>query len=380
MRIILAPNALKGSLTAVEAAEAMRRGVIAIKEDCDIRSCPVADGGDGLMDVLLEPLGGKAVEVPVLGPRMVPMSSRLGLVEKEKLAIVEMAEASGLVLLSHKERDPTQTSTYGTGQLIKAALDMGATRIVVGLGGSATCDGGIGMASALGYRFLDENGRELSPVGGSLQRIQTIDSSGLDSRIHKVRLEGLCDVTNPLAGRDGASYVYSPQKGASAAQVRTLDEGLVHLAGLILHRQGVDIMNMAGAGAAGGLGGGLHAFLGGSLKKGIDLVLDIVRLKELLVGADLVLTAEGQIDFQTAFDKAPAGVARLAKEAGVPCFALCGSLGDRVGELHEIGIDAVFSLCRAPQTLEAAMADGAEQLCLATEQVVRAFLASRLSQ
>ncbi len=377
MRIIVAPNAFKGSLSAMEAAKAMEQGVIAAIPDCDVVCVPVADGGDGLTEVMAQALSGTLIKRTVMGPGMEPLPSLFCLAEAEGVAVIEMARASGLALLPKHKQDPTKTTTFGTGELIRAALDKGVRRIVVGLGGSATCDGGIGMASALGYRFLGKDGKTLVPVGGSLQLIHSIDTSEVDRRLQAVVVEGLCDVTNPLTGPDGASYVYSSQKGASDEQIKDLDEGLKNLAAVIKREMGIDISRMAGAGAAGGLGGGLHAFLGAELRKGIDLVIEIVNLKEKIRGADLVLTAEGQIDFQTKYDKAPAGVARVAKEAGVPCIAVCGGVGERIDELYGIGINAVFSICQGPLSLESAMQDSFNLLSHAVEQVVRTFLAGR---
>ncbi len=361
----------------MDAAKAMAQGVLAAIPDCDIVCVQVADGGDGLTEVMEQALAGRLIRCMVLGPQMEPLASLFCLAEAEGVAVIEMARASGLALLPRHKQDPTKTSTFGTGELIRAALDKGVRRIVVGLGGSATCDGGIGMASALGYRFLDKNGKALVPVGGSLRLIQSVDRGTVDPRLQDVVVEGLCDVTNPLTGPNGASYVYSAQKGATADQIKELDEGLENLAAVIKREMSIDIRGMPGAGAAGGLGGGLHAFLGAELRKGIDLVIDLVGLKEKIRGADLVLTAEGQIDFQTKYDKAPAGVARVAKEAGIPCIAVCGSVGERIDELYEIGINAVFSLCKGPQSLESAIKDSRNQLCHTVEQVVRTFLAGR---
>jgi glycerate kinase len=377
MRIIVAPNAFKGGLSAAEAADAMKKGVLAAKPDCAVVCVPVADGGDGLTEVMAQALAGTLMPVRVKGPRMEVQDAQFCLVADQGLAIIEMARASGLALLREDLRDPTRTTTYGTGELIKAALDAAVRRIVVGLGGSATCDGGIGMAAALGYRFLDRHDRELSPTGGSLPLLDKIDGSRRDRRLAEVTIAGICDVSNPLSGRTGASYVYSPQKGATPEQVKMLDDGLLNLARVIARDLGKDIREMPGAGAAGGLGGGLHAFLGAELQQGIDVVIDLVGLKDKIRGADLVLTAEGRIDFQTGYDKAPAGVARAAKEAGVPCIAVCGSIGERIDELYDIGIAAVFSLCRGPQSLDAAMRDAAPQLAQAVEQAVRAFLAGK---
>jgi glycerate kinase len=293
------------------------------------------------------------------------------------LAAIEMASASGLALLPAEQQNPLLTTTYGTGELISAALDLGVSHIVVGIGGSATNDGGIGMATALGMRFLDAAGRDVEPVGGALKDIRRIDTGGLEPRIAKVRFEAICDVDNPLLGPTGAAYVYGPQKGATAEQVKQLDAGLGNLAAVIGTDLGLDVRAMPGAGAAGGLGAGLHAFLGAELRRGADLVMELVGLDEKLKSADLVLTAEGQIDFQTAFGKAPAGVALRAKAHHVPCIAIAGSIGERIEDLHEVGVNAVFSLCPGPVTLEKAMAQGPDYLRAVTEQIVRGFLASR---
>ena len=375
MRVIAAPNAFKGSLTAAEAAEAIRAGVMRAVPAAEVIAAPVADGGDGVMAIVTDALAGKICPVTVRGPRMAPLVSSLGWVAGTRTAVVEMAAASGLALLGEAERNPLLTSTFGTGELIRAALDLGAERVIVGLGGSATCDGGIGMAAALGYRFLDGDGRELPPLGGSLSALAVIDASRVDPRIGRVRIEGVCDVTNPLFGRDGASHVYSPQKGATQAQVEELDRGLRNLAAVVRRDLGPDLATMAGGGAAGGLGAGLHCFLGARLEKGIDLVIDLVGLKKTMAGADLVITGEGQIDFQTSFDKAPAGVARLAKAYGIPCVAICGGVGERIEELYDVGICAVFSICSRPMGLAAAMSEGGNLLAAGVEQVVRTFLA-----
>jgi glycerate kinase len=375
MKIIAAPNAFKGSMDAMQAAEAMKRGILAAAPNCEVICIPVADGGDGIVEIMIERLGGRLVEKSVHGPRFEQQSAPFCLAGD--LAVIEMARASGLTLLRREQQDPTKTSTYGTGELIGAALDAGARRIIVGIGGSATCDGGIGMASALGYRFLNGKGEVIEPIGGNLQLIHSIHREGVDPRLENTVIEAVCDVTNPLVGETGASYVYSPQKGATPEQVRSLDMGLRHLADVIERDLGVAIHRLKGAGAAGGLGGGLHAFLGAELRKGIDLVIDMVGLKEKIAGADLVLTAEGQIDFQTRYDKAPAGVARAAREQGVPCIAVCGGVGERIDELYDIGMTAIFSLCRGPQSLESAMCDGFSLLAHQVEQVVRVFMAGK---
>jgi glycerate kinase len=355
----------------------MKKGILAVIPQCDVTCVPVADGGDGLTEVMLAGLSGTRVEAMVSGPRMEPLSAPFCMVPSRKLAVVEMAKASGLALLPKARHDPTRTTTYGTGELIRAAMDNGATRIIVGIGGSATCDGGIGMAAALGYRFLDETGTPVEPTGGSLGAIVSIDRQNADPRLDGVSVSVACDVTNPLTGDKGASVVFSPQKGATPEQVTRLDAGLANLARVIRKDLGVAIADMPGAGAAGGLGGGLYAFVGAELKPGIDLVIDVVGLKDAINGADLVLTAEGRIDRQTRFNKAPAGVARTAKAAGVPCIAICGGVGDGIESLYDIGIEAVFSICSGPQSLAVAMQDANHLLSRQTEQVVRTFLAGR---
>jgi glycerate 2-kinase len=377
MRIVVAPNAFKGSMTAHQAAEAIRKGILRVCPDCEVIEIPVADGGDGLMEVATDALGGIICNTVVHGPKMQVVSSSFGWVKESKLAVIEMANASGLAILAEAERDPTETTTFGTGELITAALDKGAERIIVGLGGSATCDGGIGMASALGYRFLDQEGKEVLPRGKSLSDIVSIDTSKVDKRLKRILFEGVCDVTNPLTGTDGASYVYSPQKGASPEQVKELDKGLSNLADVIKKEFGIDVLDLQGGGAAGGLGAGLHCFLGGRLQKGIDLILGLVELEKKIRGADLIITGEGQIDFQTKFDKAPAGVAKIAKRHSVPCIAICGSVGEKISELYGIGINSVLSICNGPQPLQEAMENGALLLEQAAEQVIRISLAGK---
>lgn len=377
MKVVVAPNAFKGSMTATDAAEAMARGVLNACPQAEVIKVPVADGGDGLAEVLLDALDGEARTITVKGPRGSPVQAAFCFAPALNLAAIEMASASGLALLAAAQQNPLLTTTYGTGELISAALDLNVDHIVVGIGGSATNDGGIGMAAALGARFLDAEGDDVEPVGGSLQNIRRIDVSGLDERIARVRFEAICDVDNPLLGPDGAAHVYGPQKGAGPEQVKQLDAGLANLAAIIEADLGRDVRELPGAGAAGGLGAGLHAFVNAELRRGVDLVLELVGLEEQLTAAELVLTGEGQIDFQTAFGKAPAGVALRAKAHGIPCIVMAGGIGERISDLHQVGIDAVFSLCPGPVTLEQAMAQGPDYLCAATEQVMRGFLAGR---
>ena len=376
-RIILAPNALKGSCTAAAAAAAMARGSARALSEAELVELPVADGGDGLAEVLTAALHGERRSVRVTGPRFAPVDAALVWSPGRRTTVVEMALASGLALLAGPEQDATATTTLGTGELLRAALDLGARHIIVGLGGSATNDGGIGMAQALGWRFLDASGQPVAPVGARLADIARIDGTARDARLDQVRIEAVCDVDNPLTGPRGAAAVYGPQKGASPAQVAALDAGLAHLATLIARELGREIADLPGAGAAGGLGAGLVAFAGAALRPGADLVLDLLALDRHLAGADLVLTAEGQIDAQTAYGKAPAAVAARAKARGIPCIAIAGGIGADIDALHAIGIDAVFSLCRGPMTLDEAQRDAETLLADAAEQAVRAFFAGR---
>ncbi len=378
MKVVIAPNALKGSLGAVAAAEAMARGVSTAAGAVDIVRVPVADGGDGLVDVLLAALPGERCTVTVGDPLGRPVEAAYGYLPEKRTALIEMAVASGLALLRDEERDPLAATTFGTGELIRDALARGARHIVVGIGGSATCDGGTGMAAALGVTFRDRGGAAFEPRGGGmLARIGGIDLGTRDVRLHDATVESVCDVDNPLLGATGAARVYGPQKGATPDDVETLEQGLAHLAETIRSDLGGDVAPMPGAGAAGGLGAGLKAFLGAELRPGVDVVLDLVDLDRALAGAALCLTAEGALDNQTAFGKAPAGVARRAQAAGVPCLAVAGGVARDIRELHAAGLDAAVSLCPGPLTLADAMADAAALLQAATEQIVRAFLAGR---
>lgn len=377
MRIVIAPNAFKGSLTSRQAALAMAQGVRRVLPEATIVVVPVADGGDGLVDVALETLDGTAHTVTVTGPNSEPVEAAFCHVPEMRFAAIEMALACGLALVPHDRRDPMTATTRGTGQLIAAAIELGVAHIAVGIGGSATNDGGIGMAAALGVRFLDGAGHDVAPIAANLARIRHVDLSQRLPGVAGVRFEAVCDVDNPLCGEHGASAVYGPQKGASPAQVAALDAGLANLAGVIKHDLGVDVIDLPGAGAAGGLGAGLCAFLGADLRRGIDVILELVQLPQKLADAELVLTGEGRIDRQTVFGKAPAGVAAAARARSIPCIVIAGSIGDGLGALHAIGINAVFSLCPGPIPLAEAMADAARHLAAATEQAVRGFLAGR---
>lgn len=371
MNILVAPNTFKGSLSAAEAADAMCDGIRRVLPDASIRAIPVADGGDGLIETLAATLNAQRRECPVTGPLGTSIQAVFLYVPDRQLAVIEMAQASGLALLKDPSPDAMTASSVGTGQLVSAALDLGCRHIVLGIGGSATTDGGTGLATALGIRFKDRQGNTLDGTGSNLQRIHAIDTTSLDTRLHDVRLEVACDVNNPLLGELGAARIYAPQKGANPDQVRQLENGLARLADLLEQHARRDVRELAGAGAAGGMGAGLVALFGATLKPGAQLVLDLLEVEPAIKSADLVLTGEGRFDSQTRFGKAPAAVARLARRHGVACIGIAGELDDSCGCLYEEGFDALFSLCPGPASKQQAIDNAAEYLSRTTEQVVR---------
>ena len=377
MKIVVAPAKFKGRLSAPEAARAIARGAARASAGASIVVVPMADGGEGTVEALVEATGGSFREAVVRGPMGVPVSARFGRLGDGRTAAVEMASASGLVLVAPERRDVSRASTFGTGELLLAAIEGGATRVVVGIGGSATNDGGSGLAQALGYRLLDADGADLPPGGGSLGRLDRIESGGRDARLDGVEVAVACDVANPLCGPRGASAIYGPQKGATADQVAMLDANLAHLARIIRRDLGVDVLDVPGAGAAGGLGAGMIAFAGGRLEPGVSLVIEAVGLADRLRGADLCLTGEGAIDASSAFGKTGVGVARLARSLGCPTFALVGSIGPGAEDAIVEGIDAIFSICPGPIGLDEAVGRAGELLERAAEQAVRAFVAGR---
>ncbi len=377
MRVVIAPDKFKGSLTALRAAQAMARGVNAAWPYASIDLVPMADGGEGTVAALVAATGGRYEAATVTGPLGEPIEAQFGIMGDGKTAVIEMATASGLVLVPPDRRNPLLTTTRGTGELTLAAISEGARRLIVGIGGSATNDGGAGMAQALGFRLLDGDGREIGPGGGSLGQLARIDPSERRPELESLHVDVACDVTNPLCGPQGASAVYGPQKGATPAMVRALDANLAHFAAIVDRDLRVSIRELPGSGAAGGLGGGLVAFAGGKLQRGVDLIIDAVKLRERLAQADLCLTGEGAIDAQSAFGKTAVGVGRLARSLGCPTLALAGSIGPGAEAVLEQGIDAYFSICSGPISLEQAIADAERLLERATNQVVRTFLARR---
>jgi glycerate kinase len=379
MRFVIAPDKFKGSLSALEAAEAMGRGVRRVDPHIEIDLVPMADGGEGTVPALVAATGGSLRKAVVTGPLGDPVVATFGILGDGKTAVIEMASASGLVLVPAEQRDPWRATTRGTGELLLAACQAGADRVIMGIGGSATNDGGAGLGQALGYRLLDADDRDLGPGGGALGRLAKIIPPR-DSAVLKLeKISVACDVSNPLCGPQGASAVYGPQKGASPDMVASLDLNLDHFAKIVLRDLRLDLKDLPGAGAAGGLGAGLVAFARGRLEGGVDLILDTVNMKQRINNADLCLTGEGSLDRQSAYGKTAVGVARLARSLGCPTLAIAGAIGLGAEAVLEQGITAYFSICPGPMAREAAMAQGAELLEHATAQAVRAFLAGRVA-
>ena len=342
MKIVIAPDSFKESMTALEAAQSIEKGMKAVFQDAEYQLLPMADGGEGTVQSLVDATDGTIRERSVTGPLGETVQAFLGILGNGKTAVIEMAAASGLHLVEPAKRNPLLTTSRGTGELISAALDEGVSHIIVGIGGSATNDGGVGMMQALGGKFLDEKGEEIGPGGGALSAIKSIDLSLLDSRLDSVKLEVACDVTNPLTGPTGASAIFGPQKGATPEVVRTLDGNLAHLASITIG--GSEVASIAGTGAAGGLGFALLAFLKAELNRGIDIVLKAVNFSEKVKDASLVITGEGRIDGQTIYGKTPIGVAKSAKVYEIPVIGIAGSLTEDSTVVYEHGIDALFSI------------------------------------
>jgi len=374
MRIIVAPDSFKGSVSALGVAEAMERGIRVVFPEAEVLKVPIADGGEGTVEALVVATGGRLLHTEVRGPLGEPVRAHWGVSGDGTTAFLEMASASGLPLVPRDQRDPRITSTYGTGELMKAALELGLRRLVIGIGGSATNDGGTGMARALGARFLDVQGRDLPEGGAALARLARIDLTNLDPRLAEASLLVACDVDNPLCGSRGASAVYGPQKGASPEMVAELDAALGVFAGHAASATGRDVALLPGAGAAGGLGAGLLFFTPASLRPGVAIVLETTGFEALVRGAALVLTGEGRTDFQTAMGKAPVGVAAVAKRHGVPVVCLSGGLGEGAEDVLAHGIDALASVVPQPMSLEACMAQGADLVEAATARLCRLLL------
>ncbi|YCI82333.1 glycerate kinase [Enterobacteriaceae bacterium] len=355
MKIVIAPDSWKESLSALDVARAIEDGFREIFPTAEYVSLPVADGGEGTVEAMVAASGGRIINVTVRGPLGEPVAAFYGLSGDGKRAIIEMAAASGLERVPPASRNPRITTSWGTGELIRHALDYGVEHIIIGIGGSATNDGGAGMLQALGVRLLDRRGVSLQQGGAALAELARIDASGIDPRLAACRVEVACDVTNPLTGPDGASAVFGPQKGATPEMVQELDRALAHFATLIFRDLNKSVSTLAGGGAAGGMGAALWAFCGGVLRPGCEIVTEALNLDTLVADASLVITGEGRIDSQTIHGKVPVGVARVAKRYGLPVIGIAGSLTRDVGVVHHHGIDAVFSVLYRICTLEEAM-------------------------
>lgn len=371
MRIIIAPQSLKGSLTAAEAGQAIATGVQVVYPQAQIDIVPIADGGEGTVQALVDATSGEIVQQKVTGPLGEPVIAFFGLLGDGQTAALEMAAAAGLPLVPPEKRDPRITTTYGVGELIRAALDRGSRRFIIGIGGSATNDGGAGMAQALGASLLTGEATEIARGGAALATLARISLENLDPRIQECNVEVACDVNNPLCGPTGASAVYGPQKGATPEMITELDAALAHYAHIIEQDLGLAVKDVPGAGAAGGLGAGLMTFLHAKLRPGAQIVLEAVHLEERLRTADLVITAEGQIDAQTAYGKSVGAVATIAKRYELPVLALAGGLGDNYQVVYTLGVDAVTALTPGPMPLTYAMEHASRLMSDATERALR---------
>jgi len=372
MKIVIAPDSFKGNLTAKQVANAIEIGINRIIPDAEIVKIPMADGGEGTVQALVDATNGEIITAEVSDPLGNQIKAEFGILgDSQKTGVIEMASASGLPLVPRDKRNLMLTTTYGTGELIRIALDKGCRKLIVGIGGSATVDGGAGMAQALGIRLLDKNGNEIPKGGGGLEHLNHIDVTSLDPRITETTTIVACDVDNPLVGPRGAPEVFGPQKGATPEMVKILDKFLDRYADIIKSDLGIDIKNIPGAGAAGGLGAGLMAFLGAQLRSGIDIVIDASGLEKHLKDTDIVITGEGKIDRQTIYGKTPIGVARTAKKYDIPVIAFAGNIGSDSHVVYDNGIDALVSIISYPMTLDTAMEHSQEFLADSAERVFR---------
>lgn len=376
MKILVAPDSYKGSLSSKQVCQAIEEGLLkACQGVFEVVKVPIADGGEGTVDAFLSALGGELIELTVTGPLGKPVHSFYGILP-DGTAVIEMAAASGLSLIPAHQRNPLVTTTYGTGQLIMNALDHGCSRFIVGIGGSATNDAGVGMLQALGIKFLDDAGKEVPWGGGNLDKVATIDLKGMDPRLKNAQFVVACDVDNPLCGEKGASAVYGPQKGATPDMVKLLDRNLSHLADVAAGVLGEDHRNDPGAGAAGGLGFAFKAFLDAQMRPGIDVVMEATHMDTLAAQSDVIITGEGRTDYQTAqFGKAPSGVAKLGKRMGKPVLLISGALGEGYQELFNQGVIAAFSIANGPLSLQEAMENAYSLLVDIAQNIGRLLVA-----
>ena len=371
MKILVAPQEFKGSISALSVAEAAKTGVMRVFPEAEVVLCPVADGGDGTLETLVEVSGGEVRTCSVQNPIGETITAQWGAMGDGVTAVIEMARTSGLALLSLDERDPLNSSTFGLGQAILEALNQGFRKFIVGIGGSATNDAGAGMAQALGATLLNAEGKSIPFGGAALADLRSIDISKMDTRIENSQFMVACDVSNPLTGDEGASAVYGPQKGATPEMVAQLDNALLNFAEIVKKDIGKNVSEISGAGAAGGLGAGMLAFMGAELKAGVDIVLETVQLREKLSDVDLVITGEGGMDFQTVYNKAPIGVARIAGEFNIPTIAIAGLLGQNFTVVHDHGIRAATSIVDGPISLEESSERASELISNSVEESLR---------
>lgn len=355
MKVVIAIDSLKGSLSSMEAGTAIKDGILAAKPDAEVIVKPLADGGEGTTDALIEGMNGERIDLTVTGPMHTPVDAYYGYLKDTNTAVMEMASAAGITLVPDSEKNPLLATSYGVGEMINDAIQRGCRNFIIGIGGSVTNDGGIGMLKALGVRFLDENGEDAGEGGQALAKVARIDVSGMNPLLKECHIQIACDVNNPLCGENGSTYVYGPQKGVTEDMKKTLDEAMAHFARVTSETLENDYMNTPGAGAAGGLGYAFLAYTGAALTPGIELILDAVGLEEELSGADVVVTGEGRLDFQTAMGKAPVGVARLAKKYNAKVIAFAGSITKEATACNKEGIDAFFPILRSVCTLAEAM-------------------------
>lgn len=371
MKFVLAPDSFKESMTAKEVCIAMEKGIKKVWKNAECIHVPMADGGEGTVQSLVDATNGKLYYEQVTAPLGNKVTATYGILGDGQTAIIEMAEASGLHLVKREKRNPLITTTYGTGELIKAALDKGVKKILIGLGGSATNDGGAGMLQALGVKFLDKSGYNIGFGGGELSKINKIDMSSFDKRINNIEIEVACDVKNYLTGINGASYVFGAQKGATQNMIEELDNNLKYFAQVTREQLNCEIDEVEGAGAAGGLGAALVGFCGGKLKRGIDIVVEYSKLEEKIQGADYVFTGEGSIDSQSKFGKTPVGVSLVAKKHNIPVIAFAGRVGEGIDELYDLGITSVIGILPGIMTIDEALESGKANVERTIENIVR---------
>ena len=370
-KYVVAPDSFKESMTAKEVCDAMEKGITEADSAAEVIKVPMADGGEGTVDSLVDATQGQRVIVEVTGPLGNKISAYYGILGNGTTAVIEMAKASGLEIVEKKKRNPMITTTFGTGELIRDALDHNVKEIIIGLGGSSTNDGGSGMAQALGAKLLDQNNHQIPFGGGNLDKLDKIDISNLDSRLQDVKIILASDVTNPLIGKDGASRVFGPQKGATPEMVEKLENNLQHYAKIVKRDLNKEVALVSGAGAAGGLGAGLIAFTTCEMRRGVDLAIEVTKLEDKIRDADYVFTGEGGTDFQTKFGKTPYGVAKLGKKYHKPVISLAGYLGEGIDSLYSEGFTAIFGIIPGACDLSTALKNGPSNVARTTENIVR---------